>query len=110
MTDIIKLTAAQTAEKIASGELTAVEVAEAHLARIEAVGPHAHRGRTRHVAALDGQETHVVGPVVACLQDRQFVRDMEDLRDNAGAQQREAVEQQDRDAADFHLGAAGGRL
>ncbi|WP_327304403.1 Asp-tRNA(Asn)/Glu-tRNA(Gln) amidotransferase subunit GatA [Streptomyces sp. NBC_01298] len=34
--DIIRLTAAQTAEKIASGELTAVEVTEAHLARIGA--------------------------------------------------------------------------
>ncbi|WP_405776904.1 Asp-tRNA(Asn)/Glu-tRNA(Gln) amidotransferase subunit GatA [Streptomyces sp. NBC_00859] len=39
MTDIniIKLTAAETAAKIASGELTAVEVTEAHLARIAAV-------------------------------------------------------------------------
>ncbi|WP_328378761.1 Asp-tRNA(Asn)/Glu-tRNA(Gln) amidotransferase subunit GatA [Streptomyces sp. NBC_01020] len=39
MTDIniIKLTAAEIAGKIASGELTAVEVTEAHLARIEAV-------------------------------------------------------------------------
>jgi len=37
------------------------------VARIEAVGPHAHRGRTRYVAALDGQETHVVGPVVASV-------------------------------------------
>ena len=37
MTDIIKLTAAETAAKIAAGELTAEEVAEAHLARIEAV-------------------------------------------------------------------------
>src|SRR3954462_2259147 len=37
VTDIIRLTAAETAAKIASGELTAVEVAEAHLARIEAV-------------------------------------------------------------------------
>ena len=40
MTDnvnIIKLTAAETAAKIASGELTAVQVTEAHLARIEAV-------------------------------------------------------------------------
>ncbi|MEV7522594.1 Asp-tRNA(Asn)/Glu-tRNA(Gln) amidotransferase subunit GatA [Streptomyces sp. NPDC091371] len=37
MTDhIIRLTAARTAEKIASGELTAVQVTEAHLARIEA--------------------------------------------------------------------------
>ncbi|MGW6703912.1 Asp-tRNA(Asn)/Glu-tRNA(Gln) amidotransferase subunit GatA [Streptomyces sp. NPDC054956] len=35
MWDIIRLTAAETAEKIASGELTAVEVTEAHLARIE---------------------------------------------------------------------------
>ena len=32
MTDIIKLTAAETAAKIASGELTAVQVTEAHLA------------------------------------------------------------------------------
>ncbi|HWM37011.1 MAG TPA: Asp-tRNA(Asn)/Glu-tRNA(Gln) amidotransferase subunit GatA [Streptomyces sp.] len=37
MTDLIRLTAAETAEKIASGEVTSVEVTEAHLARIEAV-------------------------------------------------------------------------
>jgi aspartyl-tRNA(Asn)/glutamyl-tRNA(Gln) amidotransferase subunit A len=45
MTDInsiIRLTAAETAEKIASGELTAVQVAEAHLARIEAVDEKVH--------------------------------------------------------------------
>src|SRR5690349_1661076 len=43
MTDhIIKLTAAVTAAKIASGELTAVEVTEAHLARIEAVDEKVH--------------------------------------------------------------------
>lgn len=42
MTDIIKLTAAQTAEKIASGELTAVEVTEAHLARIDATDEKVH--------------------------------------------------------------------
>ncbi|AWZ07232.1 MULTISPECIES: Asp-tRNA(Asn)/Glu-tRNA(Gln) amidotransferase subunit GatA [unclassified Streptomyces] len=35
MWDIIRLTAAETAGKIASGELTAVRVTEAHLARIE---------------------------------------------------------------------------
>ena len=45
MTDnssIIKLTAAEIAAKIASGELTAVEVTEAHLARIEAVDEKVH--------------------------------------------------------------------
>ncbi|MEU9759557.1 Asp-tRNA(Asn)/Glu-tRNA(Gln) amidotransferase subunit GatA [Streptomyces sp. NPDC047985] len=45
MTDnstIIKLTAAAIAEKIASGELTAVEVTEAHLARIDAVDEKVH--------------------------------------------------------------------
>ena len=42
MTDIIKLTAAETAAKIASGELTAVQVTEAHLARIEAVDEKVH--------------------------------------------------------------------
>ncbi len=42
MSDIIKLTAAEIAEKIASGELTAVEVTEAHLARIEAVDEKVH--------------------------------------------------------------------
>src|SRR3954454_22300595 len=42
MTDIIKLTAAETAAKIASGELTAVEVTEAHLSRIEAVDEKVH--------------------------------------------------------------------
>ncbi|GHH80565.1 glutamyl-tRNA(Gln) amidotransferase subunit A [Streptomyces sulfonofaciens] len=42
MTDIIRLTAADTAAKIATGELTAVQVAEAHLARIEAVDEKVH--------------------------------------------------------------------
>ncbi|MEU6775246.1 Asp-tRNA(Asn)/Glu-tRNA(Gln) amidotransferase subunit GatA [Streptomyces sp. NPDC046759] len=44
MTDsaIIKLTAAQAAERIASGEVTAVEVTEAHLARIDAVDEKVH--------------------------------------------------------------------
>ncbi|MFH8570846.1 Asp-tRNA(Asn)/Glu-tRNA(Gln) amidotransferase subunit GatA [Streptomyces sp. NPDC017993] len=37
MADLIKLTAAEIADKIASGAVTAVEVTEAHLARIEAV-------------------------------------------------------------------------
>ena len=42
MADLIKLTAAETAARIASGEVTAVEVAEAHLARIEAVDEKVH--------------------------------------------------------------------
>ncbi|MDT3400112.1 Asp-tRNA(Asn)/Glu-tRNA(Gln) amidotransferase subunit GatA [Streptomyces sp. B1866] len=37
MTDLTRLTAAAVAEKIAVGEVSAVEVTEAHLARIEAV-------------------------------------------------------------------------
>ncbi|MBB1256364.1 Asp-tRNA(Asn)/Glu-tRNA(Gln) amidotransferase subunit GatA [Streptomyces alkaliterrae] len=37
MTDLTRLTAAETAERIKSGEVTAVEVTEAHLARINAV-------------------------------------------------------------------------
>ncbi|MBT2385363.1 Asp-tRNA(Asn)/Glu-tRNA(Gln) amidotransferase subunit GatA [Streptomyces sp. ISL-11] len=37
MSELIKLTAAEIAAKIASGEVTAVQVTEAHLARIEAV-------------------------------------------------------------------------
>ncbi len=40
--NIIKLTAAEIAARIASGELTAVEVTEAHLARIEAVDEKVH--------------------------------------------------------------------
>src|SRR6478752_7828597 len=39
---IIKLTAAEIAGRIAAGELTAVEVTEAHLARIEAVDEKVH--------------------------------------------------------------------
>ena len=35
--ELIKLTAAELAARIARGELTALEVTEAHLARIEAV-------------------------------------------------------------------------
>ena len=45
MTDIstiIKLTAAEIAARIASGELTAVEVTEAHLARIDAIDEKVH--------------------------------------------------------------------
>lgn len=40
--NIIRLTAAEIAAKVASGELTAVEVTEAHLARIEAVDEKVH--------------------------------------------------------------------
>ncbi len=42
MSDITRLTAARTAERIAAGEVTAVEVTEAHLARIEAVDEKVH--------------------------------------------------------------------
>ncbi|MFZ3475535.1 Asp-tRNA(Asn)/Glu-tRNA(Gln) amidotransferase subunit GatA [Streptomyces sp. 4.24] len=42
MWDIIRLTAAETAGKIASGELTAVRVTEAHLARIEQTDEKVH--------------------------------------------------------------------
>lgn len=42
MADLIKLTAAEIAAKIAAGEVTAVEVTEAHLARIEAVDEKVH--------------------------------------------------------------------
>ncbi|GHJ31603.1 Asp-tRNA(Asn)/Glu-tRNA(Gln) amidotransferase subunit GatA [Streptomyces hygroscopicus subsp. hygroscopicus] len=42
MTDLTRLTAAETAARIASGEVTAVEVTEAHLARIEAVDEKVH--------------------------------------------------------------------
>ncbi|WP_430542797.1 Asp-tRNA(Asn)/Glu-tRNA(Gln) amidotransferase subunit GatA [Streptomyces iconiensis] len=41
-TDLIKLSAAEIAGRIARGEVTAVEVAEAHLARIEAVDEKVH--------------------------------------------------------------------
>ncbi|WSA92200.1 Asp-tRNA(Asn)/Glu-tRNA(Gln) amidotransferase subunit GatA [Streptomyces sp. NBC_01795] len=41
-TELIKLSAARLAEKIASGEVTSVEVTEAHLARIEAVDEKVH--------------------------------------------------------------------
>jgi aspartyl-tRNA(Asn)/glutamyl-tRNA(Gln) amidotransferase subunit A len=40
--DLTRLTAAETAARIASGEASAVEVAEAHLARIEAVDEKVH--------------------------------------------------------------------
>jgi len=42
MADLTRLTAAETAERIASGAVTAVEVAEAHLARIDAVDEKVH--------------------------------------------------------------------
>ena len=64
MTDsiIIRLTAAETAAKIASGELTAVEVTEAHLARIDAVDEKVHaflhvdrEGALAQARAVDAQ-------------------------------------------------------
>ncbi|HEX7188833.1 MAG TPA: amidase family protein, partial [Actinomycetes bacterium] len=42
MSDLTRLTAAATAEVIASGEASAVEVTDAHLARIRAVDPAVH--------------------------------------------------------------------
>ncbi|MGV9856069.1 Asp-tRNA(Asn)/Glu-tRNA(Gln) amidotransferase subunit GatA [Streptomyces sp. NPDC003442] len=42
MTDLTRLTAAEIAARIASGAVTAVEVTEAHLARIEAVDEKVH--------------------------------------------------------------------
>ena len=42
MADLTRLTAAETAERIARGEVTAVEVTEAHLARIDAVDEKVH--------------------------------------------------------------------
>jgi aspartyl-tRNA(Asn)/glutamyl-tRNA(Gln) amidotransferase subunit A len=42
MSELIKLTAAETAAKIASGEVSAVQVTEAHLARIDAVDEKVH--------------------------------------------------------------------
>src|SRR6185312_7155688 len=42
MDELIRLTAADTAAKIASGEVSAVEVAQAHLDRIDAVDGAVH--------------------------------------------------------------------
>ncbi|GGO92980.1 Asp-tRNA(Asn)/Glu-tRNA(Gln) amidotransferase subunit GatA [Wenjunlia tyrosinilytica] len=42
MSDLTRLTAAETAEAVASGKTSAVEVAEAHLARIDAVDEKVH--------------------------------------------------------------------
>ena len=42
MTDLVRLTAAQTAAKVAAGEVSAVEVAQAHLDRIDAVDERVH--------------------------------------------------------------------
>ena len=41
-TELIHLTAADTASKVASGEVSAVEVAQAHLDRITAVDERVH--------------------------------------------------------------------
>src|SRR5215831_143727 len=67
MTDknsIIRLTAAETAARIASGELTAVEVTEAHLGRIEAVDEKVHaflhvdrEGALAQARAVDARRT-----------------------------------------------------
>ena len=40
--DLIRLTAAQTAAAVASGEVSAVEVSQAHLDRIDAVDERVH--------------------------------------------------------------------
>jgi aspartyl-tRNA(Asn)/glutamyl-tRNA(Gln) amidotransferase subunit A len=62
MPDLTRLTAAETAARIASGEVTAVEVAEAHLARIEAVDEKVHaflhidrEGALAAARAVDGK-------------------------------------------------------
>ncbi|MFJ8018365.1 Asp-tRNA(Asn)/Glu-tRNA(Gln) amidotransferase subunit GatA [Streptomyces sp. NPDC096339] len=82
MTDhIIRLTAARTAEKIASGELTALQVTEAHLARIEAtdekVGAFLHvdrEGALAQARAVDakrarGEELGPLAGVPLALKD-----------------------------------------
>ncbi|WP_059011823.1 Asp-tRNA(Asn)/Glu-tRNA(Gln) amidotransferase subunit GatA [Streptomyces specialis] len=42
MTDLIRLTAAELAARVAAGDVSAVEVAEAHLARIDAIDEKVH--------------------------------------------------------------------
>lgn len=78
MTDnstIIKLTAAEIAGKIASGELTAVEVTEAHLARIDAVDEKVHaflhidrEGALAQARAVDAKREagEKLGPLAGC--------------------------------------------
>ncbi len=55
MSDLIRLTAAETAAAVASGETSAAEVTDAHLARIEAVDPAVHA--FLHVDAAGARDT-----------------------------------------------------
>jgi aspartyl-tRNA(Asn)/glutamyl-tRNA(Gln) amidotransferase subunit A len=62
MSELIRQTAAETAARIASGEVTAVEVTEAHLARIDAVDEKVHaflhvdrEGALAQARAVDAQ-------------------------------------------------------
>ncbi|MBM9503839.1 Asp-tRNA(Asn)/Glu-tRNA(Gln) amidotransferase subunit GatA [Actinacidiphila acididurans] len=62
MTDVIKLTAAETAARITNGDLTAEAVTEAHLARIDAVDEKVHaflhvdrEGALAQARAVDAQ-------------------------------------------------------
>ncbi|MEU8822939.1 Asp-tRNA(Asn)/Glu-tRNA(Gln) amidotransferase subunit GatA [Streptomyces sp. NPDC048636] len=81
MTDLTRLTAAEIAARVASGELTAVEVTEAHLARIEAVDEKVHaflhvdrEGALRQARAVDekrerGEELGPLAGVPLALKD-----------------------------------------
>ncbi|MFN8158992.1 MAG: Asp-tRNA(Asn)/Glu-tRNA(Gln) amidotransferase GatCAB subunit A, partial [Candidatus Nanopelagicales bacterium] len=60
MTDLTRLTAAETAASVASGDVSAVEVAQAHLDRIAAVDERVHaflhvdsEGALAQAAAVD---------------------------------------------------------
>ena len=72
MTDLIRLTAADTAAKIAGGEVSAVEVAQAHLDRIAAVDDRVHaflhvdtEGALAQAAAVDAARAQgqALGPL-----------------------------------------------
>lgn len=75
MTDLIKHTAAQTAAAIASGAVSAVEVAQAHLDRIDAVDKKVNaflhvdtEGALAAARAVDAKRAkgEELGPLAAC--------------------------------------------
>ena len=89
MADLTRLTAAETATRIAAGELTAVEVAHAHLDRIGAVDDRVHAflrvdadGALAAAEAVDaaraaGEELGPLAGVPLALKDVVVTRDLE---------------------------------
>jgi aspartyl-tRNA(Asn)/glutamyl-tRNA(Gln) amidotransferase subunit A len=88
MTDLIRLTAAETAAAVASGETSAVDVAQAHLDRIEAVDEAVHaflhvdtQGALRAARAVDerrasGEQLGPLAGVPLAMKDVVVTKDL----------------------------------